>query len=88
MLVPFTLSDFLGFANFYKRFIKISSKIAMPLILILKTLTSLSISNKKSMKILANSDIIMLKTKIVYLCLKQIFIKVLIFSYLNSKHYI
>lgn len=77
----------LRLANFYWRFIKSFSKIAAPLISMLKTTSSFTSINTQ-IKTTGNSIFVIPKAKLTFLQLRHIFTEALIFYYNDLQHYI
>ena len=78
---------FLGFANFYRRFIQGFSKIAAPFTSMLKT-TSFPTIVKTPLKAIRNSTFLISEAKLAFLRLREAFTKVPILHYFDPKHYI
>ena len=79
---------FLGFANFYQRFIQGFSKIAAPLMSMLKTTTSSASDAKRTPKAPRNSNFLTPKVKLAFSRLRQTFIEAFILHHFDPEHYI
>ena len=79
---------FLGFANFYRRFIQGFSKIAAPLMSMLKTTTSSPADVDRTPKALGNSNFLTPEAKLVFSRLRQAFTEAPILHYFNPEGYI
>ena len=79
---------FLGFDNFYQRFILRFSKIAAPLTIIEKTTTSFLADVERTPKAPGNSNFLTSKAKLVFSRLRQAFTEAPILHHFDSKRYI
>ena len=79
---------FLGFANFYRRFIQGFSKIAAPLMFMLKTTISSPADVERTLKALDNSNFLTSEAKLAFSRLRQAFIEAPILHHFDPKRYI
>ena len=79
---------FLGFANFYQRFIQRFCKIAAPLTSMLKTIASSFADAKITPKAPNNSNILTPEAKLAFLQLTQAFTKAPILYHFDPERYI
>ena len=79
---------FLGFANFYRRFIQGFSKIAAPLTSMLKTTASYLADAEKTPKAPGNSNFLTPKAKLAFSRLRQAFTEAPILHHFDPERYI
>ena len=79
---------FLGFANFYRRFIQGFSKIAAPLTSMLKTTTSSPADAERTPKAPGNSNFLTSEAKLAFSRLRQAFTEAPILHHFDPKRYI